>query len=85
MDETSEPGDFRFDGVLCGTLPTRDQSSPRAELLAFLQLLRMTTGDVVVYSDYLPLVRALRRPPELISRTSPMVDMWALIWEAMDS
>eukprot|EP00959_Pyramimonas_sp_CCMP1952_P090456 1893577-Pyramimonas_sp.AAC.1 len=68
-----------------GTLPTVAQSSPRADMYAMIMLLRHTVGDIVAYSDYLPLVRGLRRDRSYISATSPMLDLWDQLWTLLDA
>eukprot|EP00959_Pyramimonas_sp_CCMP1952_P399788 8376879-Pyramimonas_sp.AAC.1 len=61
---------------MCGGLPTLEQSSPRAELYAFIMVLSHTVGDILCYSDYVPLVRGLRQPRAQIVASSSMLDLW---------
>eukprot|EP00959_Pyramimonas_sp_CCMP1952_P113528 2372912-Pyramimonas_sp.AAC.1 len=60
----AEDLDARLNSVLGGTLPSREQSSPRAELCAFLMLVSRTTGDALCafFPDYLPLAKSYRQP-----------------------
>ena len=67
--------DGGFDSLAFGTLPTLKQSSPRAELYAFLQLLRRSYGDVTVYSDCAIVTKGFRKPLSALSKSS-MLDLW---------
>eukprot|EP00959_Pyramimonas_sp_CCMP1952_P023209 488263-Pyramimonas_sp.AAC.1 len=58
------PNESDIAGGVFGTLPTTCQSFPRSELYALLVLLTMTEGSILVFSDYLPVVRSFQKPPE---------------------
>eukprot|EP00959_Pyramimonas_sp_CCMP1952_P033676 707318-Pyramimonas_sp.AAC.1 len=64
--------------------PTSDESSPRAELHAFLVVVGHTTGDRFCHSDYLPLVKGPRQPRAQVASSSAMLDLWVRIWSALD-
>eukprot|EP00959_Pyramimonas_sp_CCMP1952_P362832 7598136-Pyramimonas_sp.AAC.1 len=75
---------LQLNAVMCGSLPTAEPSSPRAELYAFLMVITHTVDDVLYYSDYLPLVNGLRQPRAQVVASSTMLDLWVRIWSALD-
>eukprot|EP00959_Pyramimonas_sp_CCMP1952_P120966 2529320-Pyramimonas_sp.AAC.1 len=69
-----------------GTLPTGFQSSPRAELYSLLAVLLKTEGNILVFSDYLPVVRNFRKSKQQIIRSkSTMLDIWVQVWDRLES
>eukprot|EP00959_Pyramimonas_sp_CCMP1952_P401036 8403553-Pyramimonas_sp.AAC.1 len=67
-----------------GTLPTKKQSSPRAELYALIMLARRTTGHCRVYCDYLRVVQGARRPLR-DKRGSSMLDLWVQVHDVLSA
>eukprot|EP00959_Pyramimonas_sp_CCMP1952_P359621 7530242-Pyramimonas_sp.AAC.1 len=58
-----------------GTLPTKELSSPRAELYALIMLAKNYTGDCRVHCGYLLVVQGARLPLSAKSRSS-LLDLW---------
>eukprot|EP00959_Pyramimonas_sp_CCMP1952_P300123 6277625-Pyramimonas_sp.AAC.1 len=79
----AEDLDLRLNTALCGTLPTREQSSPRAELYDFPMLISHTAGDATCYSDDIPLVKSCRQPRAQVLAIRNTADLWVRIWDAL--
>ena len=69
----------------CGALPDPIQSSPRAELWAALQVLKVVMPPVALHVDHLVLAQGIEEGPEWASAPPrPNRDVWLQIWEKTD-
>eukprot|EP00959_Pyramimonas_sp_CCMP1952_P042592 890386-Pyramimonas_sp.AAC.1 len=70
-----------IDLVVYGPLPGPIQTSPRAELFAVVQILRIAILPLRILTDYLDLPQGLERGPAWgCHPRRPNADLWCEIW-----
>eukprot|EP00959_Pyramimonas_sp_CCMP1952_P408897 8569218-Pyramimonas_sp.AAC.1 len=78
-------GDHRILVCAYGALPGPVQTSPRAELYAVVQILRVAMLPTTIYTDYLDLPEGLSRGPSWgCSPRRPNSDLWCEIWRRIE-